>query len=253
MSLKDKAASGLLAPCVTQENVYDYCVAHGLVKKDKPKKITGLQDLIEEEELYLRTHIRRNTFGLWSYCPPSPTILEVSSNNEFDDSDNRDIPRDLYSSQHPFSRSPSPDDDPFAPEAALETWRQQLQQSFDGNETTNLPNHRSLSSDASALESDNGPPSYGDYSSIECTGFHNSTDRATRSPGPVDASSLAVPEAFYIWTPRDREKFLGIKAPKAPDGRYMCCGQNFEFKDFVEHRRSSDEHGNFGQGSRRRS
>lgn len=60
-----------MAPCVTREDVFDYCIANGLMKKTNSKKVAEveLEDLIEEEELFLKTHIRRNTFGQWSYLP----------------------------------------------------------------------------------------------------------------------------------------------------------------------------------------
>ncbi|PBK67695.1 hypothetical protein ARMSODRAFT_297111 [Armillaria solidipes] len=260
MSLKDKAIPGLMAPCVTREDVFDYCIANGLMKKTNSKKVAEveLEDLIEEEELFLKTHIRRNTFGQWSYLPPpSPTISEVSSKSDLEDPD-PDIGTDgylqRYLEEHPDSRPPkSPSsDDHLAPEAAYGIWRQQLRRSFDGGEDS-PPNGWSPSSDADPLESSNRSPSHGDYSSTESTRSRDRIGSAARSAGPAEWDSLVVPEAFYMWSPSDQERFLGIKAPRAPDGSYVCCGERFEFKAFVGHRRASDEHGGFGQGSRRRS
>lgn len=74
-------------------------------------------------------------------------------------------------------------------------------------------------------------------------------------PIPLDGltPTLWLYRKLFMWAAPDQERFLGIKAPRAPDGSYVCCGERFEFKTFVEHRRASDEHGGFGQGSRRRS
>ncbi|KAK0204459.1 hypothetical protein DFS33DRAFT_1382337 [Desarmillaria ectypa] len=196
MTLKDKAIPGLMAPCVTREDVYSYCIANGLMKKTKSKKVAELEleDLIEEEELYLKTHIRRNTFGQWSYLPPpSPTISQVSSKSDFDDLDTRDVSSYLDSE---WPKPPSHNDH-LAPEAAYETWRQQLRRSFDDSETS-PPNHWSPSSDAGPLENGNQPPPHGDHSSFEYTGSRDPIGGVTCSVGPADAASLVVPEAFYM-------------------------------------------------------
>lgn len=260
MSLKDKAIPGLRAPCVTREDVFDYCVANGLMKKTNFKTVAEveLEDLIEEKELFVKTHIRRDTFGQWSYLPPpSPTISEVSSKSDLEDPDSDfDMHECLrrYREGHPDSRRPrSPSSDGhLAPEAAHGTSQQQLRRSFDGDEDS-PPYDWSPSSKADTLESSNWSTSHGDYSSTESTGSRDPTGSATYSAGPVDANTLVVPEAFYMWSPPDQERFLGVKSPRAPDGSYVCCDERFEFKSFVDHRRASDEHGGFVQGARRRS
>ncbi|KAK0476450.1 hypothetical protein IW261DRAFT_423579 [Armillaria novae-zelandiae] len=259
MSLKDKATPSLRAPCVTRKDVFDYCVANGLMKETNSKKVAEveLQDLIEEEELFVKTHIRRDTFGQWSYLPPpSPTISDVSSRSDLEDPDSDFDMHDYlrrHREEHSDSgrpKSPSSDGH-LAPEAVYGSW-QQSPQSFDGGEDSPPPDW-SPSSDACSLECSNRSPSRGDYSSTETTSSRDSTDSATYSAGLADANSLVVPEAFYMWSPPDQQRYLGKKAPRAPDGSYVCCGERFEFKAFVEHRRASDEHGGFGQGSSRRS
>ncbi|KAK0218306.1 hypothetical protein EDD85DRAFT_358217 [Armillaria nabsnona] len=230
------------------------------MKKTNSKKVAEveLEDLIEEEEVFVKTHIRRDTFGQWSYLPPpSPTISDVSSKSDLEDPDSDFDMHDYlqrYREKHPDSRRPtSPSSDGhLAPGAAYGTWRQQVRRSFDGGEDS-PPHDWSPSSDADSLESSNRSPSHGDYSSTESTRSRDPTGSATYSTAPADANSLVVPEAFYMWAAPDQERFLGMEAPRASDGSYVCCGERFEFKAFVEHRRASDEHGGFGQGSRRRS